>query len=116
MQRKIPTVAGLLLAMTYAHGTAQAITADDVLEKMGDKERWGYLTGLIDMMSYQEVLAGNEARAQCISDWFYNQDETVPRIFATLSRYSNLAPEGILIQMAKNACGAPAPTAQKSNQ
>jgi hypothetical protein len=56
-------------------GPAGAVTAKDVLKKMGDKERFSYVTGLVDMLSYQSVLAGNRDRAECISNEFYKKTE-----------------------------------------
>ena len=38
------------------------------MEKMGNDERWGYLTGLVDMMSYQALLRGDKASVRCIMD------------------------------------------------
>jgi hypothetical protein len=63
------------VAALLSANSARAIAAKDVLEKMGDKERFGYDTSLVDMLSYQAVLAKNRARAECIENEFYNKTE-----------------------------------------
>ena len=37
----------------------------------------GYIAGMVDMLSYQFVLAGDRKHAQCVSDSFYS-DEKMP--------------------------------------
>jgi hypothetical protein len=85
---------------------AVAITAKDVMEKMTEKERFGYVTGLIDMLSYQHLLSGNRERAQCISNAFYGKkDEAWHMLFETFGRYPDKAPEGLVVVLMKRACG-----------
>ena len=85
---------------------AAAITARDVMEKMEQKQRFGYLTGLIDMMSYQVLLAGDRNRAECISKAYYGkQSDMDAQIFATFSKYPDRAPEALLVVLMKRACG-----------
>jgi hypothetical protein len=95
------------LALASTIGPASAITAKDVLEKMTDKERFGYVTGLIDMLSYQSVLAGNRDRAKCIADTFYGKtEETWQSVMATFGKFSDKAPEGLVVVLMNRACGA----------
>ena len=86
------------------------------MEKMGKDERWGYLTGLVDMMSYQALLRGDKTRARCITDWFYEDEATAKKVFATLLHFPDKSPESILILTAKKACGAPATVPQQSGK
>ena len=89
------------------NGVARAVTAKDVLEKMTDKERFGYVTGLVDMLSYQSILAGNRVRGQCISDTFYkNPKESWPSLMAMFDSYSDKAPEGLVVVHMNRACGS----------
>ncbi len=116
MRRDILLVIHLLFALTCTSSPAWAITAEDVMEKMGKDERWGYLTGLVDMMSYQEVLNSNDTRAQCIVDWFYDDEATIKRVFATLLHFPDKSVEGILFLMGKKACGTPDSAPQQSGK
>ena len=80
----------------FTAGAAHAITAKDVLEKMGDKERFGYVTGLVDMLSYQAVLANDRSRAECIVNEFYNKTDATWRLLtATFERYPTSHPKGL---------------------
>lgn len=82
-----------------------AITAKDVTEKMTDKERFNYLAGLADMLSYQSVLSGDQKRAVCVSDAFYKNEATQKLIIDSLYRYPEKAPEGLVIVVMNQACG-----------
>lgn len=94
-----------LVVATVLPNAAFAITAKDVLEKMADKERFGYLTGLVDMLSYQSLLGGDRKRAECISDAFYKEDAMAKRIFEAFSRFPDKSPEGLVILLFKQSCG-----------
>ena len=96
----------LALAPLMSIHDAFAITAKDVMQKMEEKERFGYVTGLVDMLSYQALLAGDKKRAQCIADAFYGQkDRTWPLLFKTFGKYPDKAPEGLVVVLMNHACG-----------
>ena len=97
--------AALLVCFALAAHPAAAITARDVMEKMEQKERFSYLTGLIDMMSYQVLLAGDRVRAECISKAFYSRNDMSVRILETFSKYPDKAPEGLVAALMKRECG-----------
>lgn len=103
--RHLPTIGAYLIA-ALAASSAHAITAKDVMEKMAQEERFGYVTGLIDMLSYQALLAGNQARAKCISDAFYGKkDATMRLLYQSFGQYSDKSPEGIVVVIMNRACG-----------
>lgn len=98
--------AALLACFAFAAHPAAAITARDVMEKMEQKQRFGYLTGLVDMMSYQVLLAGDRARAECISKAYYGkQSDMDARILETFSKYPDRAPEALIVVLMKRECG-----------
>lgn len=97
--------AAVLAVFVLAVHPAAAITARDVMEKMEQKERYGYLTGLVDMMSYQTLLAGDKTRAECISKAFYSRNDMTTRILETFSKYPDRAPEGLIVVLMKRECG-----------
>lgn len=96
----------MLVSVCLASSPAMAITAKDVMEKMSKEERFGYLTGLADMLSYQYVLAGNRARAECISKEFYSKkEETWKRVYNALEAFPDKSPEGLIVVLMKKSCG-----------
>jgi hypothetical protein len=93
-----------LLATTHS---ASAITADDVMKKMSDKERQGYLTGLIDMLAYQTAAAGHREKGNCIADAFYDDKkntESWTRLHTVFRQYSDKRPEILLSVLAGQIC------------
>ena len=97
--------AALLACFAFAAQPAEAITARELMEKMDRNQRFGYLTGLIDMMSYQALLAGDRARAECISDAFYKNNTMSDRIYETFGKYPDKSPEGLVVVLMKRECG-----------
>lgn len=76
------------------------------MQKMTEKERFGYVTGLVDMLSYQHVLAGNQERAKCISDAFYKKSDDAWRLVGeTFGKYPDKAAEGLIVVLMNRACG-----------
>jgi len=98
------SAAALLLLVVHA-SLAFAITAKDVAEKMSKEERFSYLTGLVDMLAYQAVLAGNRAHAKCVVDKFYDDKRVLQLVYDSLKRFPDKAPEGIVILIMKDECG-----------
>jgi hypothetical protein len=85
---------------------ALAIKASDVMEKMSEDERFGYLTGLADMLSYQYVLAGDRPRAECITNAFYSKKEdTWRRVYESFKRLPDKGAEGLVVVLMKQECG-----------
>jgi hypothetical protein len=102
---RLSFVLALLAAVVLPAGKARAITAKDVLEKMTEKERFGYVTGLVDMLSYQFVLAGNRGRAECVTKAFYgNAEDTWRSVLSTFEKFSDKAPEGLVVVLMNRAC------------
>lgn len=85
---------------------ASAFKARDVMDTMTEKERFGYVTGLVDMLSYQYVLAGDRTRAECVTKAFYSKtEETWKLVYDTFRRFPDKAPEGLVVVLMKQACG-----------
>jgi peptide methionine sulfoxide reductase MsrA len=100
------SAAALAATVVLTGGGAKAITAKDVLEKMTEKERFGYITGLVDMLSYQSVLAGNRTRAECVSKTFYDNAESSWKLLVALfEKYADKSPEGLVIVFMTRSCG-----------
>lgn len=57
-------------------GSAAALTADDVMNKMSEDQRFGYISGIVDGLAFarwQQDKPDN-AGTQCIYDWYYGGD------------------------------------------
>jgi len=93
------------LAFAVNSTSAHAIAARDVME-MPTQERFSYITGLVDMLSYQHVLSGDRVRAECITNAFYSQKkETWDRVHDTMLAFPDKAPEGLIVVLMKKQCG-----------
>lgn len=61
---------------------AEAVTAGDVVGKMSKEERYGYLSGAIDMAMFMHSQNGGGAKAECIMGWFYKDKKSGEEIAA----------------------------------
>lgn len=66
----------------------------------------GYITGMVDMLSYQAVLQGNRERAICINNAFYRDDATLKRVVDAMFAFPDKQPVQVLIVVLNKACGS----------
>lgn len=116
MQQKRPTartsaIAALMLALACVQGAMPclAITAKDVTEKMSQRERYHYLTGLIDMRAFMAAESGDAVFSKCVYDSYYRKhgtdaDPWIPLLDA-LEKFPDKQPATIVFLLAKKACG-----------
>jgi hypothetical protein len=95
----------LLATMTLTIQSAAAITARDVTDKMSANERYGYLTGIVDSLSYQSLLNGNRDYARCVSDAFYRDKDGMSRVIDALHAFPDKPTVAIIIVVMKRRCG-----------
>jgi hypothetical protein len=96
----------LLVALAFV-SPAGAVTAADVLGRMTDKERSGYITGTVDTILYLEQTAGRGTtpRSACIRQWFYGAEARGPRqIIAILEGYPERPAVGLIKILIDRAC------------
>ena len=103
--RRPRAVLAAFLASCLLSSPSHAITSRDVTEKMSKEERVSYISGLVDMLSYQWVLQGDRTHAVCVSDAFYKNERTMKLLLDALYRYPDKAPEGVVIVVMKQVCG-----------
>lgn len=99
-----------LASLSFGLGqTASAFTGAELMEKFSRKERHLYVTGLINMASYQAVLQNDEDRSKCIEDWLYDPDHigTMTTIEKFFVRYPDKQAEPIVVVLINRACGKP---------
>jgi hypothetical protein len=84
-----------------------AITAGDVLDRMGADQRSGYLTGAVDMAMYlASAQEKNNAKAECIMNWYYGKNGPGPRdVIATFDRYPDRPAIGLIKLLIDRHCG-----------
>lgn len=71
---------GTLIALLLTATPAFAVTAGDVLDKMSRDQRFGYITGALDMAMYKAAtLEKDNAKAECILNWYYGKDAPGPK-------------------------------------
>lgn len=88
---------------------ASAITAEDVLKKMSDKERFSYLHGLVAMLAYQTAANGNRDKGNCIGQAFFGDDNdrsehSWSRLHDVLRQYPDKRPEILVTVLADQLC------------
>lgn len=85
---------------------AYALTADDVLSRMAEKERSGYLAGAIEMAIFvEQSQTGNADRARCIAAWYFGKQAKGPNeVIATFARYRDKPAAGLLDVLLARAC------------
>jgi hypothetical protein len=104
--RSLKVFAAMSALCAFTACPAAAITAGEVLKKMSAEERFGYLTGLIDMLAYQLSLSGDEKNASCIISAFYRdgREQNLASLLNALERFPDRRPEAIITVVAKKAC------------
>lgn len=86
---------------------AAAITAEDVMVKMSNDHRAGYLSGLIDMLAYQTAAGGNKEKGNCIIDAFFDEkrkEDSWSKLRGIFQQYSDKRPEVLLTALAGQIC------------
>ena len=99
-------IAGIIILKT---GTAQALTANDVLNKMDGKEQASFLAGVVGGFAYSRYLKDRPDKTgmNCIYDWYYGSgDKKWGRIEDWFSRHLDKPAEPLLYVLIKKECGA----------
>ncbi|MEP5730829.1 MAG: hypothetical protein ABJL67_15835 [Sulfitobacter sp.] len=89
-------------------GSADALTADDVLNKMSDEQRHGYVSGMVDAFAFARWQANKPDKTgmQCIYNWYYSGDaDTKRKIYAWFERHLDKHADALLFVLVKKECG-----------
>jgi len=87
---------------------AAALTADDVLNKMGADERFSYVSGVIDGLAYARWLSDrpDDTGMQCIYSWYYNGEAAKHQLIDTwFERHLDMPVDALLYVLIKRECG-----------
>jgi hypothetical protein len=104
------------IALLLAGAPVYAITAGDVLDKMTEKERAGYISGAVEMAMFQAATdQHNENKSRCVLEWFYGtraadgvplKDPVGPsQIIAAFNRFRDQPAIGVIALLINRACG-----------
>jgi len=93
-----------VLALTLGTGQAHAVTAQDYLERFNDDQRFAYMNGALDAMTYSLATAGQGAKAECLIDLFFRTPATQDEIAATFAAHPELPAVAILQVLGDRHC------------
>ena len=89
-------------------GAAQAITADDVLNKMNADQQTSYIAGVVGGLAYSRFLRDrpDATGMSCINDWYYGSGTDKWALIETwFSRHVEQQVEPLLYVLIKRECG-----------
>jgi len=101
-------VGGLMTAILLVAVPAWAITAGEVLDKMSEDERFGYITGSVDTAMYlAAVQEKNNAKSECILNWYYGKNAAGPKqVIDMFRRYRDKPAIALIKVLIDRACPA----------
>ena len=102
---------GFVVGVHPSH--AQDMTAGVIMEKMGPKERYAYVSGIVTGMAYARfrkdtIAAGSrdERGMICIHEWFSKGDgSTYAMLENTFTQNGQYTPSVIIASLLKKECG-----------
>jgi hypothetical protein len=89
-------------------GSAHALTADDVMNKMTAQERSSYFAGVVEGLAQARWVADkpNTDGMQCIQNWYYGGGESnLRKIHTFFERHAEKPAAALLYVMIKQECG-----------
>ena len=89
-------------------GPVQALTANDVLNKMSNDERHSYLAGMVGGFAHSRYLQDkpDQSGMTCIFDWYYESGAKKWQLIETwFSRHLDKQVEPLLYVLIKKECG-----------
>ena len=82
---------------------AHALTGSDVLDKMNNDERNGFLEGVLEMRAYDATVAGKPQLAECIYGWNRNGGPTEE--IQALDHFRDRDAVAVVYLLIKRRCG-----------
>ena len=94
-----------ILAVFASIAPAQALTGEDVMDRMSKDERNGYLAGAVEMAAFMNHVDGRRERAQCILGLLFG-DAADPLVFdRTLAEFLDHQAMPVIHLVIKRECG-----------
>jgi hypothetical protein len=99
----------LISALFILIGTsANALSNADFLDRLSTEEQTAFLQGAVEAVSHLYYLQGDEEQAQCIDEWWTNDEIREDRIIAidnSMEKRRDLTPTTIILGYIKQHCG-----------
>jgi hypothetical protein len=85
---------------------AEEFTAGTVITKMAESDRYPFVLGIIEGISFARYIKDEKETAgmRCIYEWGMKA-ETVTKIYEAFAKFSDFAPAAIVTAMAEKECG-----------
>lgn len=101
-------IAAFTAAFLFAAVPAWAITAGDVLDRMTEQERFQFVNGSVEMAMYlASAQEKNDAKAECILNWFYGKNASGPKqVIDTFRRYRDKPAVALINVLINQTCRA----------
>lgn len=106
--KKYPSQLLMMGMFILSPGAAQALTADDVLNKMDSTQQHSFIAGVVGGFAYSRFLQDRPDKTgmKCIYDWYYGSGQTKwPRIETWFARHLDKPAEPLLYVLIKRECG-----------
>lgn len=106
-------IIGLALVVVVENLSSSAnasdLNADAVINKMNAEQRFSYVAGVIEGLSYARYVkdAPNEAGMKCIRDWFYKDNSKLwlETLFPVFKKHNDKSVGVIVYVLTKKECG-----------
>ena len=85
--------------------TAHALTAADVTEKLNSDQRSSFVAGAVDMASHMFAVNGDQEKARCTLDWFFESESPWPEIHSFFEEHSERDAVAVLHVLINRKCG-----------
>lgn len=95
----------LAASLLFAASPALAITAGDVMDRMEPRERHGFIGGAVDMASHLYAVAGNRAKADCTTQWLFDDKNSLRDIHDFFNAHKDRDAVGLLSILIDRRCG-----------
>ena len=93
-----------LLALAGSASAAAALTGEDVMTKMSDKESFAYISGSIEMAAFLAKADGADQKAACIIEWYFGDGNGGDQIDEALSHFKDRGAQAVMIALINRRC------------
>lgn len=102
----------MLCAATPAH--PQAMTAEVIMTKMTEKERYTYVAGVVEGLAYARYRSDNRdvsgenknaTGMACVYDWFYKKEASWTHITQAFTKFGSHYPGAVVAALIRKECG-----------
>ncbi len=104
-------VSGIILSMGFIAsfaGPLAALTADEVMNRMNEDQRFGYVAGVVSGLAQARWITDKPENAgtTCINNWFFGaESKPRPRIEEWFARHPEKPAAALLYVLIKQDCG-----------